>query len=129
MGSDAPVGGQAVWRGGDDPAWRRAVMAWVWVRDVANPTEAPQSLFVLVEQAGREAADRHDALVVHRRLPAGPGDQRGVDVGRLGPQRTHGALLTRTHAERVELEVLHGVEVRHLVDVLVRHAIEILHEQ
>src|SRR6516164_8585119 len=78
--------------------------------------------------AVREAADADDALVVDFCVPARPGDERGVDVGRLGPERTDRAQLPRPHAERVELEVPHGVLVGDLVDVLVRDTLEVLHE-
>src|ERR1700683_3224503 len=102
-----------------DEAARGLGEVWRWV-------PAPRSV---ATEARREAGHAHDAVLIPRRLPPGSRDERGVHVGGLGPQRLHGALLARPHAERIELEVLHGVEVGDLVDVLVGHAIEILHER
>src|ERR1700677_2464208 len=110
MGSGAvvrPYGGAGTVRWATEPQW-----TWTWAQPGSRARPQYLRTSVLVEQARREAADRHDALVVHGRLPAGPGDQRGVHVGCFGPQRSHRALLTRPHAEGIELEVLHGVEVR-----------------
>src|SRR5438034_4075613 len=100
--------------------WVRRARWPRWKRRMSAGTVRSARLSTLPEKVGR--------LLLLVGLHAATRDA-DVDVGRLGPQRPHRALLLGTVGEGVEAEVVVGVAVADLLDLVVGHAVDRLHQQ
>src|SRR5271166_7194539 len=108
---------------------RSMVIRTVWSSPRSKWMGTSVGVLARAPQLLGDGAEVHDPGGLLLGAVLGARDDGRVDIGRLGPQRPHSALLARPDGERVEPEVAHGVEVGDLVDLVVGDPLHVLHER